>query len=465
MLPAVIKERNMEYQLHRIILFKTLLYGYPHTVDRLRTEAMLDVPPLLRGHIWAALLEVGGDIELEYAQIDKSHSVGTVDRQIEVDIPRCHQYHHFLSSPTGHERLRRVLKAWVVDHPHLTYWQGLDSLAAPFLVLHPANEALAYACLKQFIKKYVHNFFLQDNSAVMTEYLCVFCHLLMFHDPELALHLQELNFIPELYAIPWFLTMFTHVFPLQKVFYLWDTMLLGNSSLPLFLGAAILIQVRETLLLHEFNECILLFSDMPDVDIDKIIREAMKMYQVTPITLTYRKQSYYQQENELLPPPPAKHSKYTYNFTQSFLTHHLQSFPTMPELKDDVSPRVFIQDLIKLLRHQENQILKGSKQRSRIIVVDINSPEVFATGHIPDSLNVPIASKLLNNDNNPVSRDASTLFKHRRRRDAVVVVVGPSVAAMNKFCSTLLSLHFLHVTMVHGGSNALSQAEILCAGL
>ena len=80
--------------------------------------------------------------------------------------------------------------------PSLTPPQGLDSLAAPFLVLHSGNEPLAYASLKEFVRKYVNNFFLQDNSAVMTEYLCVFCTLVMFHDPELALHLQNMGFIP-----------------------------------------------------------------------------------------------------------------------------------------------------------------------------------------------------------------------------------------------------------------------------
>ena len=77
-----------------------------------------------------------------------------------------------------------------------TLCQGLDSLAAPFLVLHSGNEALAYASLRAFVRKYVNNFFLRDNSHVMAEYLCVFCHLLMFHDPELALHLQGMGFIP-----------------------------------------------------------------------------------------------------------------------------------------------------------------------------------------------------------------------------------------------------------------------------
>lgn len=44
--------------------------------------------------------------------------------QIEVDIPRCHQYDELLSSPEGHAKFRRVLKAWVVSHPNLVYWQG-----------------------------------------------------------------------------------------------------------------------------------------------------------------------------------------------------------------------------------------------------------------------------------------------------------------------------------------------------
>jgi len=40
-------------------------------------------------------------------------------------------------------------------------------------------------------------------------------------------------------------------------------MLLGNSSFPLFVGLSILQQLRSDLLDLAFNECILLFSDMP----------------------------------------------------------------------------------------------------------------------------------------------------------------------------------------------------------
>lgn len=61
-------------------------------------------------------------------------------RQIEVDIPRCHQYSELLSSGAGHKRLQRLLKAWVRDNPNYVYWQGLDSLTAPFLYLNFDNE-------------------------------------------------------------------------------------------------------------------------------------------------------------------------------------------------------------------------------------------------------------------------------------------------------------------------------------
>ena len=44
--------------------------------------------------------------------------------KIEVDIPRCHQYDALLSSPAAHRKFKRVLKAWVVSHPDLVYWQG-----------------------------------------------------------------------------------------------------------------------------------------------------------------------------------------------------------------------------------------------------------------------------------------------------------------------------------------------------
>ena len=64
-----------------------------------------------------------GDIQATYDAIDKETPTA-MDRQIEVDIPRCHQYSELLSSHVAHNKFKRILKAWVVSHPELTYWQG-----------------------------------------------------------------------------------------------------------------------------------------------------------------------------------------------------------------------------------------------------------------------------------------------------------------------------------------------------
>ena len=191
-LPLVIRERDVRYQSARVALYRRLLQSFPHRAQRIWQESLTDVVPIYRAQVWAALLGVPTTSTRLYTAIDKE-SPSPVDRQIEVDIPRCHQYNELLASPEGHRKLKRVLKAWVVDNPGLVYWQGLDSLAAPFLFLNFNDEALAWSCLSAFIPKYLHNMFLKENAAVIQEYLAKFSHLQAFHDPELFNHLDDIG--------------------------------------------------------------------------------------------------------------------------------------------------------------------------------------------------------------------------------------------------------------------------------
>lgn len=169
----------------------------------------------------------------------------------------------------------------------------------------------AFISLCKFIPKYLHWFFLKDNSLIIREYLAKFSQLTAFHEPILANHLKEINFIPELFAIPWFLTMFSRkhkpisikkytnlsriflsnvsdVFPLHKIIHLWDKLLLGDNSFPLYIGISILQQLKLTLLDSIFNDCILLFSDLPDIVMETCVVESQKMYVSTPKSISYR---------------------------------------------------------------------------------------------------------------------------------------------------------------------------------
>uniref|UniRef100_A0A671WZQ6 TBC domain-containing protein kinase-like protein n=1 Tax=Sparus aurata TaxID=8175 RepID=A0A671WZQ6_SPAAU len=427
-LPLIIRERDTEYQLIRIILFDRLLKAYPYKKNLVWKEARVDIPPLVRGLAWAGLLGIEGDIQAKYESIDKDTPIPT-DRQIEVDIPRCHQYDELLSSPQGHIKFRRVLKAWVVSHPDLVYWQGLDSLCAPFLYLNFNNEALAYACMSAFIPKYLYNFFLKDNSHVIQEYLTVFSQMIAFHDPELSNHLNEIGFIPDLYAIPWFLTMFTHVFPLHKIFHLWDTLLLGNSSFPFCIGVAILQQLRDRLLANGFNECILLFSDLPEIDIERCVRESITLFCWTPKSATYRQHAQ----------PPKAACDNGFGKTATYYSSDYQDMPktdlsreplALCDLKAEVSPRISAEDLIDLCELSLAGPAKRTKAgKPKIIAVDIRSVEDFSRGHISGSINIPF-STAFGPDGELLQCPATGVLQNYRGRVIVVISHAIKSAAM-----------------------------------
>lgn len=434
-LPLVIRERDAEYQLHRLLTFQRLLQAYPYKADSVLREARKDTPPFYQALVWASLLGVDGAVGQTYQQIDKETPTPT-DRQIEVDIPRCHQYDELLSSPQGHAKFARVLKAWVVSHPRLVYWQGLDSLCAPFLYLNFNNEALAYACLSRFINKYLHKFFLRDNSAVIQEYLAKFSHMIAFHDPRLFNHLDTIGFIPELYAIPWFLTMYTHVFPLQKIFLLWDTLLLGEASLPLCVGVALLRQLKDRLLQFGFNECILLFSDMPDIDMERVVRESKQVFCSTPPSVTFRQHDHPR-------PDPGKDSP-SHSIPQASQDLVMDAV-SLPELKREKCPRVCGADLLELLAHRRSR-----SGRLKVLVVDVRPPDEFARGTLADAINMPAESCLSPDGSLLPGPQNETLNSYRGK---IIAVIGSRIGwdQVVKFAEAILLQEFPHVCTLHKG--------------
>jgi len=339
-LPLVIRENDFAYQVERTVLFRCMIEGVPYSRHHLMETAQVDINPFYRAETWAAILNVKWTHMDEYERIDKVTGT-TTDRQISVDIPRCHQYNELLASPQGHLKLTRILKTWLRKSEPLgyVYWQGLDSLAAPFVIVNFGNEARAFACFDQFIMKYLRGFFDRDNSPTIQEYLALFSHLLAFHDPDLFNHLDSLAFTPELYAIPWFLTMFTHVLPLHKTIHVWDTLLFGNETFPLCIGLGILMQLRSQLLEFSFNDCILIFSDLPEINIDVLVKDAISIFKATP---------------------------------RSAL---LRDWLSLDQLKSQICPEIDMKDVIE------------ASGRSRLVIIDMRSHDMQTTfGSIPGAI-------------------------------------------------------------------------------
>lgn len=218
--------------------------------------------------------------------------------------------------------------------------------------------ALAYASLSRFVNRYLRGFFRKDNSKVIGEYLGKFSQLTAFHEPTLAVHLANIGFIPELFAIPWFLTMFsrkyphTHtyklfkyisntfiiadVFPIHKILHLWDKLLLGDSSFPLYIGLSILKRLESVLMSSGFNECILLFSDLPEQDIESCLEYSTSLYESTPKSITWR--SHESPSNEEL---------------DEFDISELE----IKDLQKEFCPRISAKDFVQLLRDKAEYLL------------------------------------------------------------------------------------------------------------
>ncbi|XP_052751560.1 TBC domain-containing protein kinase-like protein [Galleria mellonella] len=426
LLPKIIRERDTEYQFYRLLLFQRLLHGYPFTAPYIRAEAEIDIPPLVRGDVWAALLGVVGDIQDQYERIDKETPTPT-DRQIDVDIPRCHQYCWLLSGADGHRALKRLLKAWLLTNPQYVYWQGLDSLTAPFLYLNFCNEARAFACLSAFVPKFLHKFFLKDNSFVIKEYLAKFWQMTAFHEPELATHLHEINFVPELFAIPWFLTMFSHVFPLHKIVHLWDALLVEGPALPLFMGVGILRQLRDTLLESGFNECILLFSDLPEIDIGECVKESIAMCRSSPRSISYRR---FTNEAELKDPMD------------------VVEIP-METLFTEICPRINLSDFFSLIC------------QNKCCVIDIRSNLLYEKSCIEGSINVPFSGVQLGHvSQRALGLPAQQALQNAARQAHTVVVAGhANDDSARLFSEYLVKCAVARVCILHGGIPAL-QANV-----
>ena len=387
-----------------------------------------------------------------YNRINKE-VITSSDRQIDVDVPRCHQYDYLIASPQAHLKLKRILKAWIISNPNLVYWQGLDSLCAPFLYLNFNYEEIAFGCLTNFINKYATLFFLKDNSAVIHEYLTVFSHLIAFQDPELANHFEKIDFKPDLYAIPWFLTMFAHIFPLQKIFHLWDTLLLGSSAFPLCIGMAILKQLRTILLNSDFNECILLFSELPEINIIRCVSDSIQIFCGTPTSCLYR-----------------EHSELKINKEQAINglmdEFELDMSPIgLEQIRAELCPRISTKDILVLY----------DVKLSKLILIDIRSLGEFAQGHIFNSRNVPFEnlnfSKLdqilssgsqVNSAPNESDSTAYLVFLMQQNRKLVKIILGSRDRFENgiDLANTLVRLGMSRVCLLHKGIECFRTTKI-----
>lgn len=228
--------------------------------------------------------------------------------------------------------------------------------------------------------------------------------------------------------------------------HLWDSLLLCGSGMVICIGVAIVIELRDTLLSHDFEQCILLFTDTPDVDIQRIVDTARTVFDQTMPSMYARTHS--RPDNE----PPLE--GYT--------------VPSIDMLKRQLVPFISVQDFMELYPENDeigrlsdsNRVASRQgirRKKARVLAVDIREASDFAIGHLEvDTVSLPFDEVF---DGHTLGQEHLTLLETWRGKHIVIINARSSTSP--KFAEALLKLKFPRVVILTGGASALRVQGLL----
>lgn len=151
------------------------------------------------------------------------------DSQISRDIYRTFSDHPFFSHKPVQRCIGRILHAWSIFNPIVSYVQGHNCLAALFLMVTLDEEA-AFRCFLGFLAHPQHGMqaFYSDGLQLLLDECRYLDALLSNRMPQLTSHFQHHHLDALTYATPFYLTAFTHHLPLESCIFVFDFLLMGD---------------------------------------------------------------------------------------------------------------------------------------------------------------------------------------------------------------------------------------------
>lgn len=272
--------------------FNSFYKKYKSLVGKLRNgfEEFIQVgsegfPHCVRQALWKKILKIPCGYLQSYEFLYCTRQIEQ-NKQISLDIPRCHQYNLFLSSVAGKKYLESLLKLWFSQHVGVKYSQGLDSIAAVCVCCFEQDKAAAYHSFDKIVQKYLLKVIVHEEF--IGNFLLILRNLVSFIDPVLSQHMNAHNINPEMYATSWLLTLYSRkryldVFSLASVCVLWDLLLQKPAEFMFFIAFSILQQFRIEILENSQSEIITMFSGINGhIDLEKCMKDALEVFERTP---------------------------------------------------------------------------------------------------------------------------------------------------------------------------------------
>lgn len=244
----------------------------------LKMLVQLGIPKHYRKHCWKKFLlpqrvpaEGSKDsykeliIKMEGHQTDSSFE--ECMNQINKDLHRTFPDHR-ITDDQGKERLRRILGAYALRNPVVGYCQGLNFLAATFLLVFNDEED-AFWCFVALVEDILTGYFdpMMINQQVDG---LVFEQLLKQLIPNVAAHLDDIAVHVPTAVAGWFLVAFVNTLPSETMMRVWDVLFFEKSPVVIFRVALALLDIYSEALVEcsEAGDAYMLFQGIGPITFD-----------------------------------------------------------------------------------------------------------------------------------------------------------------------------------------------------
>ncbi|KAL6054442.1 hypothetical protein QOT17_017387 [Balamuthia mandrillaris] len=292
--PAPEEEVEAEEKDYHALLEEELQKGKAKRMDVQRLQELCKrsggiLPSELRPLIWKHLLGVDDKAEGELPSVEETVDLAFADIRFDEENKRA------LEKPESVQQAKRVMAAYYKSKGVAEEEGGsndLHLLLAPFLLLLNQSSSLLDKTLLQFLSSLVGKYLpLQHNKEKATTACAkqLFRLLLMYHDPALCSHFDQVNCSVHDFTPLWFRRFFATLGPLECVLQLWDFLFVhADPFLHYFLALCIVIANRETLLKHEEKQDILKYLEeitiQSTTQVQQLTQTALELVANTPMS-------------------------------------------------------------------------------------------------------------------------------------------------------------------------------------
>ena len=202
--------------------------------------------------------------------LDKEKSISLID----LDIGRTFSsLGVFKNESQLGNNLKEILRIFVVARPDIGYVQGLSYIAGTLLL--QMDKFTSFVCFMNIIlSPNILPFYRLDENNIKKR-LELFEEIFKLNLPELYIHFQQNEVLPEHYLLEWFMTLFTRNLKIELALRIWDIYMI-EGIISIYKSAIVIFNLSEKKLLKmDFAEIMdfLKNLDKNNYDEDKFVEE------------------------------------------------------------------------------------------------------------------------------------------------------------------------------------------------